>query len=268
MHATEEIDKVSIALNISNLGLALNTSGLTFDDCCYAFSLLAFVAGDWSCLCNTGDVLSSPLVVKSPLCISPTLGEAFSWMQKPVMINSLKEPTVPRGNHELAKAGMKASFLLLRLDMTFFNGDWIWTHPSQTSLDVTRAFIDSDMCRTILTSYEKQPVTASLNSLERSLACAVDCGAEWALHLYRKVVPQTKTFFGVQLRGFDAVPVGDLFQEPSRYKPGSVDEAAMKAASVLFGVESETRQEELRVPAPMADMEFLRRQPAVHLENR
>src|SRR5271163_2891346 len=77
------------------------------------------------------------------LCISPTLGEAFSWMQKPVMINSLKEPTVPRGNHELAKAGMKASFLLLRLDMTFFNGDWIWTHPSQTSLDVTRAFIDS-----------------------------------------------------------------------------------------------------------------------------
>ncbi|KIW37266.1 uncharacterized protein PV06_10608 [Exophiala oligosperma] len=129
MNASIEPDKVAIALNLSGLDLSLDTSGLSADACCYAYCLVALAAGDWSPLCNRGELLLTRFNLRSPFD-SDTGSLQAGWLRRPNSASrlSLSEFSFPAVSD---KHKIQVSFDKLELDMRMLAGQWTEQNPHQ-----------------------------------------------------------------------------------------------------------------------------------------
>ncbi|KIW21593.1 hypothetical protein PV08_02173 [Exophiala spinifera] len=250
MNARVETDKVAIALNLSGLGVSLDTSGLSVDECCYIFSILTLMRGDWSCLCNTGEFLHARRSLGSPFGLSTSFERPLrhGWLRRPTLasgdVSQLVFPKAGNGYQRLKKG---ISFVKLHMDMRILSSEWTWNHATTRSKRTAETFARSELCHSIVGFLFKELESSYSYILERCLPAVVDCGSDWLRDLEGQIHSARSSDPLDSIKNQRA----EVLSHDYNLDPEDIDkllEFVLQAVSVLFPNEPESRRQKLSRP--------------------
>jgi hypothetical protein len=215
-------DKISIALNIASLNIALKAGfsdwGIT--NWGYYFSVLAMAAGDLTCLISKG----RPLM----FLFDDDRGLKQSWLnwpEMPTLKELIQRPKAVQNKHYITCTPMSISLHLLVLE------DILQVAVDTRTQNIVRNFVHSDLGQTLLSVYlPKREDIRDVNLID-SLTSAVQAGSDWIKRFYTELWPTINHLWPLfpmtdELGKYGPLVVKALF-------PDSEDQSAILVESLL-----------------------------------
>lgn len=162
-NAKYPINKLSIAINLCRLPIAVKEYAPTNDDACLDVLTLALAAGDGTVLTTRGEQLQ----------LSYKTGQV-SWCRRPDEGGWNGRYEIPRSHGISQLSGQR-----IILDLFFLNGSKVRI-PSRRNLEVANVFLRSSCANQLQSVYRLDDVKC--REVTETMACALDCGHRWIIN--------------------------------------------------------------------------------------
>lgn len=173
------IDKLSIAINLCRLPIAVKECALTNDDACLDVLILALAAGDGTVLTTRGEQLQ----------LSYKAGQV-SWCRRPDEGGWNGRYEIPQSHGISRLSGQR-----IVLDLFFLNGSKVCV-PSGRNLEVANVFLRSSCAKQLQSVYLLDDVEC--HEVAQTIACTLDCGHRWMTKAWPRIAGEVGDEIGLK----------------------------------------------------------------------